>query len=101
VEPERPDDFLLGMLAREESVLLRVIGEQAADTGRRGRGLSIPDVLDYLAKAGAPRFSTAVSNLTGEWMEQVRTVPLPRGTVRNCSSYDQPLTAPATTPRAK
>jgi hypothetical protein len=57
---EHPDTFLLDLWARERRVLLRVLDEQAASTGRRGVRMTTHQILDYLAKAGAGRFAAAV-----------------------------------------
>ncbi|MFY1694772.1 MULTISPECIES: PIN domain-containing protein [unclassified Solwaraspora] len=69
VVAEHPDAVLLGMWAREPRTLLRVLGEQAASTGRRGTRLTVHQVLDHLASAGARRFAAAarqsVSPLSG------------------------------------
>ncbi|MEU7617780.1 hypothetical protein AB0B27_17065 [Micromonospora rifamycinica] len=54
---EHPDTVLLDLWTREPRTLLRVLGEQAASTGRRGRQLTVHQVLDYLASAGARRFA--------------------------------------------
>lgn len=59
VEAEHPEDFLLGVLDREPTLVVRVIAEQAAATGRRGPRLSRHEVLDNLARAGVPRFAVA------------------------------------------
>jgi hypothetical protein len=60
VVAEHPDMFLLDLWARERRTLLRVLGEQATSTGRRGVRLTAYQVLEYLAKAGAGRFARAV-----------------------------------------
>lgn len=60
VEPEHPDDFLLGIWAREPSLIVRVIMGQAADTGRHGPRLAPHHIVEYLAKAGATRFAATV-----------------------------------------
>ncbi|MBN1174290.1 MAG: PIN domain-containing protein [Micromonosporaceae bacterium] len=60
VVAEHPDTFLLDLWVRERRVLLRVLGEQAASTGRRGVRMTTQQILDYLAKAGAGRFVAAV-----------------------------------------
>jgi len=60
VEPEHPDDFLLGLWDREPQLIRRVITEQAADTGRHGPRLTPSDVLAYLANAGAHQFAKTV-----------------------------------------
>lgn len=60
VEAEDPEDFLQAVLDREPRLVARVVAEQAGDTGRRGPRLSQHDVLDHLARAGAPRFAAAV-----------------------------------------
>jgi predicted nucleic acid-binding protein len=60
VEPEHPDDFLLGLWDREQRLITRIILEQANDTGRHGPRLTPGDVLDYVASAGARRFVAAV-----------------------------------------
>ncbi|GAB3802984.1 PIN domain-containing protein [Micromonospora zhanjiangensis] len=60
VVAEHPDAVLLDLWARERRTLLRVLGEQAASTGRRGNQLTVQQVLDYLANAGARRFVAAV-----------------------------------------
>lgn len=54
---EHPDAVLLDLWAREPRTLLRVLGEQATGTGRRGVQLTVHQVLDYLASAGARRFA--------------------------------------------
>jgi len=54
---EHPDTVLLDMWAREPRTLLRVLGEQATGAGRRGTRLTVHQVLDYLASAGACRFA--------------------------------------------
>ncbi|MBT8224394.1 MAG: PIN domain-containing protein [Dactylosporangium sp.] len=59
VVAEHPDTFLLDLWARERRTLLRVLGEQAASTGRRGVRMTTHQILDYLAKAGASRFAAA------------------------------------------
>lgn len=56
---EHPDAVLLDLWAREPRTLLRVLGEQAASTGRRGTRLTVHQVLDYLATAGARQFAEA------------------------------------------
>lgn len=60
VEPEHPDDFLLGLWGREPQLIIRVVTEQAADTGRYGLRLTPSDVLSYLASAGARQFTETV-----------------------------------------
>jgi hypothetical protein len=60
VEAEHPDDFLLGIWDREPRLVIRVIGEQAADTGRHGPRLASGDVCEYLARAGARRFADTI-----------------------------------------
>lgn len=60
VVAEHPDTVLLDLWAREPRTLLRVLGEQAASTGRRGARLTVHQVLDYLASAGAHRFAATV-----------------------------------------
>lgn len=60
MEPEHPDDFLLGMWEREPRLMISVFCEQAADTGRRGPRLSPSQVADYLAACGARRFADRV-----------------------------------------
>lgn len=55
IEAVHPDAFLLGIADREAYLLVRVIQEQAAATGRYGPALSPEKVLDYLAAAGAVR----------------------------------------------
>jgi predicted nucleic acid-binding protein len=57
VEVEHPDDFLIGVWARDARGVTQVIREQAAATGRHGPLMSSLDVLDYLALAGATRFA--------------------------------------------
>jgi len=57
VVAEHPDAVLLDLWVREPRILLRVLGEQAASTGRRGTRLTVHQVLDYLASAGARRFA--------------------------------------------
>jgi predicted nucleic acid-binding protein len=57
VVAEHPDSVLLDLWAREPRTLLRVLGEQAASTGRRGTQLTVHQILDYLASAGARRFA--------------------------------------------
>ncbi|WBB75051.1 PIN domain-containing protein [Micromonospora sp. WMMD1128] len=59
VVAEHPDVVLLDMWAREPRILLRVLGEQAASTGRHGTRLNVHQILDYLATAGARRFAAA------------------------------------------
>ena len=54
---EHPDAVLLDLWAREPRTLLRVLGEQATSTGRRGTRLTVHQVLDYLASAGARQFA--------------------------------------------
>ena len=61
VVAEHPDAFLLDLWARERRTLLRVLGEQAASTGRRGTRLTVHQILEYLAKAGATRFAIAAA----------------------------------------
>jgi predicted nucleic acid-binding protein len=60
VEPEHPDDFLCNLWDREPRLVIRIITEQAADTGRRGPRLTPHEILDYLASAGARRFAAVV-----------------------------------------
>lgn len=60
VVAEHPDAFLLDLWSRERRVLLRVLDEQAASTGRRGVRMTTHQILDYLAKAGAGWFAAAV-----------------------------------------
>lgn len=57
VVAEHPDAVLLDLWAREPRTLLRVLGEQAASTGRRGVQLTVDQLLDYLARAGASKFA--------------------------------------------
>jgi len=57
VVAEHPDSVLLDLWVREPRTLLRVLGEQAASTGRRGTRLTVHQILDYLASAGARRFA--------------------------------------------
>ncbi|MBM7082596.1 PIN domain-containing protein [Micromonospora humidisoli] len=64
VVAEHPDTVLLDLWAREPRTLLRILGEQAAGTGRRGRQLTAHQVLDYLASAGARRFAATVRRST-------------------------------------
>jgi hypothetical protein len=59
VVAEHPDTVLLDLWTREPRTLLRVLGEQATSTGRRGTRLTVHQVLDYLASAGARRFAAA------------------------------------------
>jgi hypothetical protein len=68
VEAKHPDTFLLGLWDREPRLIMRVIQEQAADTGRHGPRLSPGDVLDYVASAGARRFAdTLRPHLNKDW----------------------------------
>ncbi|MBL7620609.1 MULTISPECIES: PIN domain-containing protein [unclassified Frankia] len=60
VEIEHPDAFLLGVLDRDQTLVLGVLHDQAASTGRRGPRLSVPDVLQYVARAGARRFADEI-----------------------------------------
>ncbi|HET8660780.1 MAG TPA: PIN domain-containing protein [Micromonosporaceae bacterium] len=60
VEPEHPDDFLLGVWEREPQLIMGVLQKQAADTGRHGPRLTLAAVLDYLASAGARSFAETV-----------------------------------------
>jgi hypothetical protein len=46
--------FLLDLWVRDPRGLLRLLGEQAASTGRRGTRLTVSQVLDYVVSAGAP-----------------------------------------------
>jgi hypothetical protein len=57
VVAEHPDSVLLDLWAREPRILLRVLGEQTASTGRRGTRLTVHQILDYLASTGARRFA--------------------------------------------
>lgn len=67
VEPEHPDDFLLGLWDREPRLITRVVTEQATDTGRHGPRLTPLDVLAYLASAGAHQFADTVRrHISGE-----------------------------------
>ena len=58
VVAEHPDDVLLDMWSREYDVLTRVLAEQTASTGRRGARMTVDEILDYLASAGARQFAT-------------------------------------------
>ncbi|MFC7527617.1 PIN domain-containing protein [Actinoplanes sp. GCM10030250] len=60
VVAEHPDVVLLDLWAREPRTLLRVLGEQANSTGRRGVPLTVHQILDYLGSAGAREFAAAV-----------------------------------------
>jgi hypothetical protein len=74
VVTEPPDEVLLDLWAREPRTLLRVLGERAASTGRRGAPLTVQQVLDYLASAGARRFAAAARQ-TVPPPDEVPTLP--------------------------
>ena len=57
VVAEHPDLVLLDLWAREPRTLLRVLGEQATSPAVRGTRLTVHQVLDYLASAGARQFA--------------------------------------------
>ncbi len=63
IEVEHPDAFLLGLIPREPMLVVRVVRQQAADTGRRGAKLLASVVLDHLKSAGAPRSADLIRQL--------------------------------------
>lgn len=69
LEVQHPDDTLLEFWEGDFRLVLRVIGEQAAATGRRGPRLTILDILDYLERAGARRFAARARGTIPELQE--------------------------------
>lgn len=64
VEAQHPDDFLCDLLDNDPDVIIDIIAEQAAATGKGGRPrLTITDVLDGLTGCHVVRFAHRVTTL--------------------------------------